>query len=272
MKQNFLIFLDFTKKLYSRRYMLKSMAITNLRNRYVGSMFGFLWSILEPLSLFGIYAVVFGVFLKSTPDPVFGTDSYSLYLLCGLLPWMFFSQTVSASVGDVVSNKSLVTKSVGFPSEIFPVITAITHIISHLIGMLILIVIVVITTGRVHLSMPLFILYLFLSTVFAVGLGWIFSSIYVYLKDLRPVVSMIMNAWFFFTPIFYSAHIIPPTVMPFFKLNPIYHVVIGYRYALLAGLPLPLADTAYLAFISFFTFAIGGIIFRKLKPGFAEVL
>lgn len=272
MKQNFLIFLDFTKKLYSRRYMLNSMAITDLKKRYIGSLFGLVWAVLEPLASFGIYAIVFGVFLKSKPDPAFGTDNYFLYLLCGLLPWTFFSQTVLATVGTVVSNKSLVTKSVGFPSEIFPVITVLTNIISHLIAMTLVLLAILLTTGRLPISTLLLGTYLFLSSVFIVGLGWIFSSIYVYLKDLRLVVGLLMNAWFFFTPIFYSPQIVPAWLLPIYKLNPMYQLVIGYRYALLAGKMMPLPDMLYFVFISFFTFAIGGIIFRKLKPGFAEVL
>jgi ABC-type polysaccharide/polyol phosphate export permease len=272
MKENFLIFLDFTKKLYRRRYMLKSMALTDLKKRYIGSLFGLVWAVLEPLTLFGIYAVVFGVFLKSKPDPTFGTDNYFLYLLCGLLPWTFFSQSILVSVGNIVANKSLVTKSIGFPSEIFPVITVITNIISHLIAMALLIVGVFLMTGRLPLSTLLIGGYLFLCSVFIVGLGWILSSVYVYLKDLRLVVGLLMNAWFFFTPIFYSPHIVPARLLPLYKLNPMYQVVIGYRYALLAGKMMPLPDLLYLVVISVVSFAIGGIVFRKLKPGFAEVL
>jgi len=272
MKQNFLIFVDFLKKLYKRRYMLKSMALTDLKKRYVGSLFGLVWAVLEPLTLFGIYAVVFGVFLKGKPDPAFGTDNYFLYLLCGLLPWTFFSQSVLATVGVVVTNKSLITKSVGFPSEIFPIITVSTNIISHLIAMTLVIFGIFLVTGGLPLSVLLIAGYLFLCSVLIVGLGWIFSSIYVYLKDLRVVVGLLVNAWFFFTPIFYSPHIVPAQLLPIYKLNPMYAIVIGYRYALLAGKMMPLPDLGYLVFISIVTFAVGGFVFRKLKPGFAEVL
>jgi ABC-type polysaccharide/polyol phosphate export permease len=81
-----------------------------------------------------------------------------------------------------------------------------------------------------------------------------------------------MMAWMYFTPLFYSPSIIPEYILPIFKLNPMYHVVFGYRYAILAGRMLPWQDFTYLAGVSIVTFAIGGIFFRKLKPGFAEVL
>jgi ABC-type polysaccharide/polyol phosphate export permease len=92
------------------------------------------------------------------------------------------------------------------------------------------------------------------------------------LKDIQVVVRLILTGWLFFTPIFYSPNIVPEAILPIYKLNPMYHVVIGYKYALLAGKLLPMWDLAYLSGISLFTFAIGGLLFRRLKPGFAEVL
>jgi ABC-type polysaccharide/polyol phosphate export permease len=89
---------------------------------------------------------------------------------------------------------------------------------------------------------------------------------------VHKIVGVLIMAWMFLTPIFYSAHIIPANILPLFRLNPMYQVVMGYRYAILAGRMLPAGDFLYLAFVSFFTFAVGGILFRRLKPGFAEVL
>ena len=272
MKQNFLIFLDFMKKLFYRdRSTIWTMVVRDLRAQYVGSVFGVFWALIEPLSQVAIFGIFFGVFLKVKPDPIYRTDSYFVYLLCGLIPWQFFASAVNSSSMVLVSNSNLVKKAVGFPSEILPIINILSSNISHLIAMGLLFVIVIFSAG-VSAYMPLFIIYMFFMILFAVGLGWIVSSINVYLKDVRQVIGIIMMAWMYFTPLFYSPNIIPATLLPIFKLNPMYHVVFGYRYAILAGRMLPLGDFLYLAFVSLFTFAIGGIFFRKLKPGFAEVL
>ena len=74
--------------------MIKTMAVRDLKARYIGSLFGFLWSIINPLSQVVIYGVVFGLFLNHKPDPIYRTDIFVLYLLCGLMPWLFFSQTL----------------------------------------------------------------------------------------------------------------------------------------------------------------------------------
>jgi|SRR3990172_2761723 len=272
MIQNFYIFIDFIKKLYKSRYMIKMMAMREMKAVYVGSLFGLLWAVINPLSQLLIYGIVFGVFFKSTPDPVYGTDSYLLFLLCGLIPWQFFSQTVSASTVVIVSNGNLVKKAVGFSSEILPIITVISNIISHMIGVGLLLMITLAVTGRLTLFTPVILLYLFFIAVFAIGLGWMLSSVNVYLRDVQQVVGVLMMGWMFFTPIFYSSGIIPAKILPLMKLNPMYHMVEGYRYAVFAGKVLPMGDIAYLAISSFLTFGLGGIFFRRLKPGFAEVL
>jgi ABC-type polysaccharide/polyol phosphate export permease len=252
--------------------MIRMMAIRDLKAVYVGSLFGFSWAVLNPLAQLAIYGMVFGVLLKSRPDPIYGTDSYFLFLLCGLVPWQFFSQTVSISTNSLVLNSNLVKKAVGFNSEILPVITVLSNLISHLIGIVLLLVTTVFFIGRVSPLTPVILIYLFLICIFSVGVGWIVSSINVYLRDVQQVVGLIMLAWMFLTPIFYSVNIIPAKLMTIMRLNPMYHMVEGYRYAILAGRVLPPTDIAYMTIVSFLIFGMGGLLFRKLKPGFGEVL
>jgi ABC-type polysaccharide/polyol phosphate export permease len=178
---------------------------------------------------------------------------------------------VNSSVTAITANGNLVKKSVGFPSELLVIIKVLTNSIAHLIGTGLLLLIVGVLSGLTP-YFPLLFLYMFFIALFAVGIGWMLSSINVYLKDIQKVMGLVMIAWFFFTPVFYSPHIIPSAALSLIKMNPMYHAVIGYRYAILAGRFLPWQEFLYLAAVSFFTFGIGGILFRKLKPGFAEVL
>ena len=269
---NLLIFIDFIKKLYQNRNLVKSMSLRELKALYVGSFFGFLWAVINPLAQVAIFGIIFGVFFKSKPDPIYGTDSFFIYLICGLIPWQFFAQTLSLSTNTLTSNVNLIRRAAGFPSEILPIISVTSNIITHLIGVALLLLILVLFGVKLTLYMLLIFVYLFFIAVFAVGIGWILSSLNVYLRDVQQVVGLITLGWFFFTPIFYSPSIVPESILPVFKLNPMYHFVFGYRYALLVGKMLPWQDFVYLAGISFLTFGLGGIIFRKLKPSFAEVL
>lgn len=270
--KNIAIFFAFLGKLYESRYMIRMMVLRDLKAFYVGSLFGFFWAVINPLAQLVIYGIVFGIFFRSTPDPVYGTDSFFLFLLCGLIPWQFFAQTVSATTNVLVLNTNLIKKAVGFNSEILPVITVLSNLISHFIGVLLLMAIVVISTGRLSMASPVILLYLFLIVLFSIGIGWLLSSINVFIRDVQQVIGLLMMGWMFLTPIFYSSSIIPSRVLPFIKLNPLFHMVEGYRYAILTGRLLPAMDIAYMAIVSLVTFAAGGIVFRKLKPWFVEVL
>src|SRR3990172_1525027 len=112
MKQNLLIFIDFSRKLIKNRDMLKTMALREMKARYVGSFFGIFWAMLNPLFLVAIYGVIFGVFLGSRPDPVYGTENFFVYLVCGLLPFLFLSESVNATARAIVGNSNLVKKAV----------------------------------------------------------------------------------------------------------------------------------------------------------------
>ncbi len=272
MKENLLIFIDFAKKLYRSRYMLRMMTLRDLKASYVGSFFGFAWAVLSPLLQVVIYGVVFGVFFKSRPDPVYGTDSYLLFLLCGLVAWQFFAQTVTLSANSVLSNKALVKKAVGFPSEILPVVTVISNIISHLISLGLLFTVILFSSAHLTPFVFLVFVYLFFIVLFAVGVGWVVSSVNVFLRDIQQIVGLVVMGWFFLTPVFYSPGIVPKRFAIFMKLNPLYHFVEGYRLALLSGRMLPWGDFTYFAAISILSFGAGGVFFRKLKPWFAEVL
>ncbi|MBE7415556.1 MAG: ABC transporter permease [Deltaproteobacteria bacterium] len=272
MKQSVLISVDFVRKLFRSRQMLWAMALRDLKAKYVGSVFGLTWAVVHPLVQVLVYGLVFGVIFKSRPDASYGTDSYILFLLTGILPWQFFQQGVTSAMGSINANSNLVKKAVGFPSELLPIISIMSSFINHLIGMGLLFVALVAIEWRLPLYAPFIIPYLFFISLFAVGLGWILSSVSVYLRDLKQVIDMLMLAWFFLTPIFYPPSIVPPGMMAFLKLNPLFLVVEGFRESLLSGrLPDPQA-IAYLAFVSIMTFGIGGLFFRRLKPGFAEVL
>lgn len=272
MKQDFRIFLDFSRKLYKNRYMLKIMTDRDLKNKYIGSFFGLTWAVINPVAQVVIYGVVFGMFFQSKPDPAYGTDSYMLYLMCGLVPWQFFSETVSLSASLLVTNANLIKKAVDFPSEILPIVTVLSSAISHLIGVLILLVLTILFNGRITPWALVVFAYIFFMIVFTVGLGWILSALSVYLRDLGQVLGLLLMAGFFFTPIFYSSSDVPLNVLWILRLNPMFHVVDGYRLTILAGQPPALDGFIYLSIVSLITFAAGGFFFRRLKPGFAEVL
>jgi ABC-type polysaccharide/polyol phosphate export permease len=120
--------------------------------------------------------------------------------------------------------------------------------------------------------MLLVLVYLFFAMIICVGVGWILSSLTVFLRDVPQVIGLVLTGMFFFLPIVYSPAMVPPKFLLVMKLNPMYHVIEGYRLACLTGKPLPVLDMAYLGISSLVILGVGGIFFRKLKPEFAEVM
>ena len=249
------------------------MAVRNLKVRYIGSSFGSLWSILNPVSHILIYGLVFGTFLKFKPDPaVYGTDKFFIFLVCGLIPWQFFVQTVFEAPSLILSNANLVKKSVGFPAEILPIVSLLTNIIDHLIGIMIIFSILLLFKIKITFFAATILIYLIFICIFALGISWLLASLNVYLRDIQQFLQLVMMSWFYLTPIFYSVNILPAWVMPIMKWNPMLYVVEGYRMALLRGQWLPLKNILYLGLCALLSFSLGGLVFKKLKSGFAEVL
>lgn len=265
-------FIEFIKNLYKDRHMIMTMAVRELKVQYIGSSFGLLWAIINPLTQVAIYGIIFGVFFNAKPNPIYGTDSFFLYLICGLIPWQFFSQAVNSSTGVILSNRNLIMKAAGFPSEVLPIVSIISQIMSHLISLALLLIILIIFKIGLSFYILLIPIYILFLTIFIIGLSWIFSSLNVYLRDVKHIVGLITTAWFFFTPIFYSTDIVPEKIRPILSLNPMNPFIDAYRYILLAGEMPPIGNFIYLALVSILFFGLGGLVFRKLKPGFAEVL
>jgi ABC-type polysaccharide/polyol phosphate export permease len=269
---NVMVFLHFMRNLYRIRFMLSAMALRELKATYVGSFFGFFWAVLNPLCQIAIYGVVFGLFFGGTVPPQYGTKSFFLYLVTGLIPWQFFAQTMGASSNVLLVYSNLVKRAVGFPCEVLPIVTVISNTVSQLVSIALLFGIVIAFTRSVSINMLLVLVYLLFAVVLCVGLGWMLSALTVFLRDIPQVLGLALTGLFFFIPICYSPSMVPPKVLFVMKLNPFYHVIDGYRLACLTGRPLPMLDFAYLAISSVVIAGLGGLLFRKLKPEFAEVM
>lgn len=264
--------MGFAAKLYERRYMLKVLALRELKARFAGSAFGVAWAVLQPLVQLAVYGVVFGLFFRSRPAGDYGTDNFFLFLLCGLVPWHFFAQSLSSSAGVLRSHRTLIKRAAGFPSEMLPIVTVLSNLIGHLIGLVLVLGAVWAFHGRIALQAPAVLVYLLLMSMLCVGLGWVFSSVNVYLRDVQQAVGLLVMGWFFLTPVFYSPELIPEGLQPLMRLNPMYHVVDGYRLALLSGRTLPAAGLLFLAGASLLSLFLGGMVFKRLRRGFPEFI
>jgi len=264
-------FLNFVLSVYKNSYMIRSMVIREIRARYIGSFLGIFWSIIHPLTQLLIYYFVFSVILKIKLGPEYQTTNFAIWLVAGLLPWIFFADVVTRSPGAVLEQSSLITKTV-FPSEILSFTLLVAAMINHLIGIVIFIGFLLLfgygITLKVFLILPIFLM----TGIFALGISWMLSALNVFLRDIGQIIGVFVNIWFFLTPIIYPQHLIPDNWQGFYNLNPMIYSVEGYRVGLLGTTNINVEGLSYLLLLGFITFAIGGLIFKKLKPAFADVL
>src|SRR5213593_3040242 len=258
------------RKLVANRSLLKNLVVRDLKQRYVGSMGGVLWSVIRPVVLLISYTFVFTVILGQRLGPQFGTESFPIFFFCGFLPWLLFSDTVMRNCSAITDNAPLITKTV-IPAEILPVSITISNLVHHLIGLAILIA----ALGffyDVHLSVLWILLYMPMLLMFAQGLGWIVAGLHVFVRDTIQGLEILLFLWLWFTPVFYSGDLVPARIRAAFNLNPMAIIVTGYRNSLL-HLSQPDAGQILLVMgASLSIFILGAILFRQAKPAFPDVL
>lgn len=264
-------FLDFLRKVYQNSYMILSMVRRDIRGRYIGSFLGIFWSVIHPLTQLMIYYFIFSVVLKIRLGPEYGESDFAFWLVAGLLPWMFFAEVVTRSPAALLEQTRLITTTV-FPSEILPLTHLFAALINHLIGVIILIGFLL--TFGYGISMKIFLILPFLLTtgIFALGISWMLSALNAFLRDIGQIIGVFVNIWFFLTPIMYPRHLIPDSFQGLYGLNPMLYVVEGYRVALLGKTTIDAEGFLYLLVPALVTFALGGLVFKRLKPAFADVL
>lgn len=260
----------FLRVLQERRSLLLQLVRRDFTQRFVGSAAGWLWTMVHPLVQLASWVFVFQYCFKMEPPPGAGT-SYPVYLFCGYLPWLLFQETVQRASVCCTEQASLITKTV-FPAEILPVSVFLSSLISHAIGMVLAMAAVAWTTGHVSVMILFLPVYTIFLGLFAIGAAWIVASLQVYLRDTSQVTMVALVAMFWLTPIFIEAEQFPENVRFLLRWNPLAHIVRAYRHRLLTYELPNLHEIMMLALATGAVFVAGGLFFRYLKRGFADVL
>ena len=170
-----------------------------------------------------------------------------------------------------MEHANLITKTM-FPSEILPVSIFLSSLASHVVVTVLVAIAAGVIQGNVNPAIVLLLVYVPIVGLFCIGVGWIAAALQVYLRDTAQVVVVIMTFWFWLTPIFLPAERFPVWARWVLRWNPMAYVVQAYRIMLLGHGPPPLRDVAAAAGFAVVTFVCGGLFFRQMKKGFADVL
>jgi len=226
--------------------------------------------VIHPVVLLVSYTFIFGVIFRPDMGPEFGTNSFAIFVLCGLLPWILFSDTIVRNCSVISDNAPLITKTI-IPAEILPISITISNLIHHLIGLAILLGVMTALYGVQFSALWIF-LYMFMLLLLAQGLGWIVAGLHVFLRDTIQALQIVLLLWFYFTPILYTIERVPKNFRSLALLNPMALIVTGYRSSLLHLAQPGALQIAIVLGASIGVFILGALFFRQAKPAFPDVL
>lgn len=251
-------------ELYNYRTMIGSMVRRDLRGRYKGSVLGFAWTFINPLLQLVVYTIVFSNIMRA------GIEDYYLFLFVALIPWIFFSTSISAGASCIMAQKNLVEK-IYFPREVLPI----SHVTSAFVNMLLSFLVVfaallVSGKGLDVFLLPYLIPIMIVEYLLALGFTFIVSALTVYFRDLEHILGIVTMAWQFLSPVMYSVDMVPEDMKGIFMLNPMTPIIIAYRDVLYYQ-QAPELNTLLLATgLGVALLIIGWFIFGKLQKHFAE--
>ncbi len=230
------------KEIYTSRHLLRNLVVRDLKVRYKNSALGIVWSLLNPLLMMLVYTLLFTKLRPASQD----IPSYPVFILVALVPWQFLSGSLTSGVECITGNAPLI-KKVYFPRIILPVSTILSNFVNFLFAFGLLIVILFI--ARIGLTIHAFwvIPLLITQVIFMLGLILILSSLNTFYRDISMILSVVILAWFFLTPVFYPFEELgtyaeiwgvgfsPARVMRW--VNPMASIVDGYRTVLWGNVP-----------------------------------
>ncbi len=217
------------KEIYACREMIFSLVKRDLKGRYKGSVLGFLWTFLNPLLQLAVYTMVFSTIMRS------GIEDYYLFLFVALIPWIFFSTSLTGGAGCILAQQDMV-KKIYFPREVLPVAYVASQFVNMLLSFIVVFAVLVFARYSLQpaalLCLPVIVIVEF---VLALGLTMIMSAVTVYIRDLEYILGIVVMAWQFLTPVMYSMEQVPEKVRWVFMFNPMTYVISAYRDVLYEG-------------------------------------
>jgi lipopolysaccharide transport system permease protein len=264
------------RELWHYRELIRNLVISDLKTRYKNSVFGFFWSLLNPLGMMLVFTLIFGVL-----TPNVNIEKYPLFLLCGLLPWNYFSTSVTGSLYSVIGNSNLV-KKVYFPRAVLPIATVLSQLINFLLAFIVLFAALLVFQANFSPWLWTLPLVMLIQTIFSIGIALVLSTLNVFYRDTAMIMEVVMLAWFFLTPVFYSAAILPDLITlggitfnperMLYILNPMASLINIYRDLLYWGYRTDLDFFIRTAVTAGLVFVFGFWFFHRYADRFGEEL
>ena len=253
--------------------MIKYLAQRQVARSYQGSYLGLVWALLSPLLMVAMLTLIFSNVLGIRVREVTGDSSlnFGLYLYCGLVPFLAYSQALNQGVNIIRRNSDLV-QGVVFPLEILPLTTVLTSLIQNVFGVVAVSLVLVGLEQRLSWTIVLLPLVMIVQLVFTLGLAYLMAVAGTYIPDVRETLKAVVRATFFVTPILWPSGRVPEQYSFLVDYNPLAALVEAYRDLILGG-QLPDAwGMAYFSIVALVLFVVGFVVFNRVKYNFADLL
>ncbi len=234
---------------------IQNMVVGELRVRYQRSILGFVWTLLNPLLMMVILSWVFSGLNSDI-------ENYSLFLFAGMVPWTFFSTSLNESAGCIVANEGLIRK-IYIPKLVFPIARVTIGLVTFVLSLAALFLLLWPLGARIHSSMLLLPLAIFLLALFSLGLGLIVATANTFFRDCGHLISVLLQAWYFATPILFPIGKFPESTQWRLRLNPAYYFIEFFHEVLYKGTWPEIKLVAATALIAVASLGIGYVIFKS---------
>ena len=261
--------LDNLRQLPRYRGLIQTLVVRELKARYRGSVLGFFWSFINPLLLLLIYSFVFKVVMPNR-DPL--AQPYALFMFCGILPWTWFSASLSEASNALIANGNLI-KKVLFPAEVLPIVSVLANMVHFFLGLPILIAFLIWYEKPIDpAGLVWFPVAVLVQLIFTTALALLLAALTVHFRDIRDILSNLLTFWFFATPIIYTWMMMEKYI-GYLNLNPFTHLAITYQEILFFDGPVGHWKwLVALGGVSIVLFVAAYWLFDRLRDSYAEVV
>ncbi|MCR5425355.1 MAG: ABC transporter permease [Lachnospiraceae bacterium] len=253
-------------EIYQYREMIYELVRRDLRGRYKGAALGFLWTFINPLMQLLVYTLVFSTFMRSD------IQQYYIFLFVALVPWIFFSGSLTGGSTSILGQSSLV-KKIYFPREVLPITFVTTCFVNMLLSFVVIFLVLAVSGYGFHpLALFFLPLVMIIEYMLALGLTILFCAVDVYFQDTAHILGIICMAWQFLTPVMYPSSLVPARFRTIWRLNPMEPIIETYRDILYYKQIPSIANLVPSAVLAVVALIVGELVFDHLQKGFATEL
>lgn len=250
------------RSMWSYRGFISGSVKREFQSRYRNSLLGAAWTVLNPLAMIVVYTVIFSQVMRARLPGVDSGFAYSIYLCAGVLTWGLFAEIVGRAQNVFLENANLI-KKISFPRICLPVIVVVNAGVNFSIIFGLFVLFLLVSGNFPGASFLAVFPVLLIQIAFAIGLGIIVGVLNVFFRDVGQFFGVLLQFWFWLTPVVYPASILPASILPYFNLNPMVPVVTAYQDIFVHGRWPEWSSMVCPAVLAVLFCAVGMQMFRK---------